>query len=279
MPIMARICAWIAGGVCAVAAGMAQAALTDCRPPEKSQYLVFLNEPEYSSPGAFATREQMLRFFDALQEHLDQRRDLEMAGLPVAPFRVARCVGRVPSIDGKDYTRELVRSLYNRSVVIEIWGRLDADTQGGKRVNARAQINYLLTPLRRASDEGRASVPSLHRFNYPDGEITATDFVDLVSNADLLAFVATGIGMMAFDADDFPVAQQFLCTASPRLERIRKRLEAQPATKAQSDTVRQLRAFVLERAGAAVKQLAASGGGGAAALLSPGDPCRERTTP
>lgn len=254
--------------------GAAQATLTDCTPPEKAQYLVFLNEPEFSNPGAFATREQMLRFFDALQEHLDQRRDLEMAGLPVAPFRVARCVGRVPSIDGKDYTREVVRSLYDRSVVIEIWGRLDGETKGDKRVSAKAQMNYLITPVRRAGDDGKATAPSLHRFNYPDGEIVATDFIDLVSNADLMAFVATAIGLMAFDSDDFKSAQQFLCAASPRLERIIKRLEAQPATKAQSDSVRQLRAFALERAGAAVKQL--SGTAATAALFNAADPCRER---
>ena len=269
---------WRAAGLALAGAlglcGAAQATLTDCTPPEKAQYLVFLNEPEFSKPGAFATREQMLRFFDALQEHLDQRRDLEMAGLPVAPFRVARCVGRVPSIDGKDYTREVVRSLYDRSVVIEIWGRLDGETKGDKRVSAKAQMNYLITPVRRAGDDGKATAPSLHRFNYPDGEIVATDFIDLVSNADLMAFVATAIGLMAFDSDDFKSAQQFLCAASPRLERIVKRLEAQPATKAQSDSVRQLRAFALERAGAAVKQL--SGTAATAALFNAADPCRER---
>jgi len=255
----------------------AHATLTECKPPESASYIVFLNEPEFSTPGAFASREQMLRFFDALQEHLDQRRDLEMAGLPTAPFRVARCVGRVPSIDGKDYTREVVRSLYDRSVVIEIWGRLDGETKGNKRVSARAQINYLLMPVRRASDEGKAAAPSLHRFRYPDGEIVATDFIDLVSNADLMAFVATAIGLMAFDADDFNAAQQFLCAASPRLERIRKRLESHPATKAQSESVRQLRTFAVGRAAAAVKQL--SGSNSTAALFGADDPCRDGSKP
>lgn len=254
------------------AAAPAQAQLVDCTPPERAPYVMFLDEPQFTE-NAFKSQKEMLAFFDALHEHLDQRRDREMAGLPPAPFRVARCVGRKPSIEGKDYTPEMVRSLYNRSVVIELWSKLDASVKGGKRVAPTAQVNYLLLPLRRAGDEGRARAPALHRFNYPDGDLGASDFVELLSNADLQAFVAAGIGLMAFDADDFVSAQRFLCIASPRLDLIRARLAKRDETKAQSEDVRLLRGYVLERAGDAVTRLKRNPAGGIAALLSAGQPC------
>lgn len=270
----AMLRALCAGGLCACA-GAAHAVLADCRPSERAPFIVFLSEPAFT-PSAFASRPQMVAFFNRLQEHLDQRRDLEMAELASAPFRVARCEGRVPEIDGKDFTREVVRSLYNRNVVIEIWGALDADRQNGARVSPRAQINYLLMPLRRAGDEGKATAPSLHRFNYPDQDIVATDFVDLISNGDLHAFVAAAIGMMAFDGDDFARAHQFLCVASPKLARIQRRLAQNPGTRPQAETVASLRGFVLKLAADALGQAGTGASPALALLQSPDNPCGER---
>lgn len=251
----------------------ARAALPDCRPSESAPFVVFLSEPSFT-PAAFASRPQMVSFFNRLQEHLDQRRDLEMAELASAPFRVARCEGRVPAIDGKDFTREVVRSLYNRNVVIEIWGELDADLKNGERTNLRAHINYLLMPLRRASDSGKPAAPSFHRFNYPDHDIVASDFVDLISNGDLYAFVATAIGMMAYDGDDFAQAHQLLCIASPKLARIQQRLALSPQTQAQSQTIASLRGFVRNLAADAMAR-AGTSSPALALIASADDPCGE----
>ncbi len=227
------------------------AALVDCRPPEKARFVVFLSEPEFTQ-AAFSKREEMLGVFNRLQEHLDQRRDLEMAGIESVEFRVARCEKRVPAIDGQEFTGDVVRSLYSRNVVVEIWGRLDAKRQPGNRVDPSAQMNYLLVPIKHGSVAGSERVPGIHRFNYPDREIVATDFVDLVSNADLHAFVTTGIGVMAFDGEDFALAHEMLCKASGQLARTKQRLSANPSTKAQGESIQQLRAFVGDLAGRAI---------------------------
>lgn len=258
----------------------APAGLRDCQPPEPARFLVFLNEPIFTR-AAFAQREEMVRFFDRLQEHLDQRRDLDMAGIAGVPFRVARCLERVPAIDGGDFTPPVVRSLYTRGVVVEIWGSLDAERRNGRRAHPRAQINYLLVPVRKASDEGTANAPGFHRFHYPDGDIVATDFVDLVSNADLHAFVVTAIGVKAFNGEDYAQAHEMLCKASPQLDRIERRLAKTPATVAQSGNIQRLRAYVGQLAADAIREARKRPKVPVfAELLNPDNPCPiARVTP
>jgi len=231
----------------------AYASLRDCQPPEAAPYVVFLSEPEFTK-NAFTTRAEMLSFYNRLQEYLDQHRDLEMAGISHVPFRVARCEGRVPSIDGKEFTSNMVSSLYIRGVVIEVWGMLDAEQVNGQRTNLSAQMNYLLVPIKQGAVEGSKNIPGMHRFNYPDTEIIATDYVNLISNTDLYAFVAFAIGVMAFDDEDYTTAHEMLCKANPRMNSIQKRLAATPATYAQSEKIHKLRAFLLELAGNAISE-------------------------
>ncbi len=249
------------------------AALVDCRPPEAARFVVFLSEPQYSQ-NAFSTRDQMLRFFNRLQEYLDQRRDSEMAGIKGVDFRVARCEKRVPAIDGHDFTDDVVRNLYDRGVVVEIWGQLDAKQKGGARVTPTAQINYLLVPVKRGVVAGSERVPGVLRFNYPDAEIVATDFVDLVSNGDLHAFVATAIGVMAFDGEDFALAHEMLCKAGSQLSRTEKRLAQGAETKPQSEGIQRLRAFLRDLASKAIVEARKKPAAAAfARLLEPSNPC------
>ena len=258
-----------------------EAVLVDCRPPEAARFVVFLSEPEFT-PNAFSKREEMLRFFNRLQEYLDQRRDSEMAGIKGVDFRVARCEKRVPAIDGHDFTNDVVRNLYDRGVVVEIWGTLDAKQQGGNRVSPTAQINYLLVPIKRGIVAGSEKVPGVHRFNYPDAEIVATDFVDLVSNMDLHAFVATAIGVMAFDGEDFALAHEMLCKAGSQLSRTEKRLALKAETKPQSEGIQQLRAFLRDLAGKAIAEARKKPSAAVptfARLLEPGNPCSAQEAP
>jgi len=235
----------------AIASAQGHAALQDCQPPEAAQYVVFLSEPEFT-PEAFESRAKMLFFYNRLQEYLDQHRDLEMAGISHVPFRVARCEGRIPAIDGKDFDRKMVRSLYSRGVVIEIWGMLDARRVNNQRTNLSAQMNYLLVPVKFRALEDSKDIPGIHRFNYPDTEIVATDFIDLISNSDLHAFVAAAIGVMAFEDEEYQTAHEMLCKANPQLGHIEERLAAEPTTHAQSEKIKKLRGFLLNLAGEAI---------------------------
>lgn len=273
---MKRLC-----GAALLAAGLlgsasSGATLVDCRPPEPAPFVVFLSEPaEWST--AFASRAEMLRFFNRLHHHLDQRRDTEMAGIDHVNFRVARCESRVPAIDGSEFTENVVRSLYNQSVVVEIWGELELQRVAGSR-RPRAQINYLLVPVKRGRIEGSANVPGIHRFDYPDRDIVATDFVDLISNADLHAFVAAAIGITAFDGEKFPLAHEMLCKAGAQLARTERMLGQRPETRAQAAQVRQLGEFVATLASRAIVDARKSGSPAPAfaTLLDPADPCSAR---
>jgi len=235
----------------AIVSAQGHASLQDCQPPEAAQYVVFLSEPEFT-PEAFESRAKMLFFYNRLQEYLDQHRDLEMAGISHVPFRVARCEGRIPAIDGKDFDRKMVRSLYSRGVVIEIWGMLDARRVNNQRTNLSAQMNYLLVPVKFRALEDSKDLPGIHRFNYPDTEIVATDFIDLISNSDLHAFVAAAIGVMAFEDEEYQTAHEMLCKANPQLGHIQERLSAEPTTQAQSEKIERLRGFLLNLAGEAI---------------------------
>jgi hypothetical protein len=246
-------CAAIAATLAALHGG-AHATLGECRVTEQAPYVVFLSEPTFSN-DAFASRAQMLKEFDRLHLHLAQRRDEEMAGLAGIPFKVARCVGRVPAIDGADFTADVVRSLYTRSVVIEVWGFLDRTPRVGGVASPKAQMNYLLMPLSRAHHEHGLQVPALHRFDYPDGDIRAADYVNLLSNRDLHAFVVSAIGVMAFDGDEFAKAHEYLCAAAGRLGAVRDRLAKRPQGQAQAAEVESLRVHVSGLAGKALDEL------------------------
>lgn len=237
--------------IAVAASAAAHAQLRECHPPQGGSYVVFLSEPRFT-PGAFPDRNAMLRMFNRLHQHLDQQRDAEMAGLEAANFRVARCENRIPAIDGADYTPDVVRSLYGRKVVVEIWGELDQTFDAKKRPHPSAQINFLLVPIRHGVVKGSEKLSAVHRFNYPDRQIVATDFVDLVSNVDLHAFVAAAIGVRAFDNNEFHLAYQMLCRGAAQLKRTADRLAAEPATKMHSDQVRELHRFLTAVAGESV---------------------------
>lgn len=281
-PWRLALCAVLTATLAALHGG-ARASLGECRvPPEPAPYVVFLSEPTFSA-NAFASRELMLKEFDRLHLYLAQRRDQDMAGLIGIPFKVARCAGRVPAIDGADFTADVVRSLYTRSVVIEVWGFLDRAPRVGGVASPKAQMNYLLMPLSRAHHERGLQVPALHRFDYPDGDIRAADYVGLVSNRDLYAFVASAIGVMAFDGDEFPKAHEYLCAAFGRLGAVRERLVKHPQGRAQAAEVESLRQHVLGLAGKALEQIRktapAAGANAAAGLQVLAQPCGAAVSP
>jgi hypothetical protein len=208
--------------------------------------------------------------FNRLHLHLDQRQDLEMAGLNTVDFRVARCENRQPAIDGADFTSDLVDSMYSRGVVVEIWGSLDASRTGG-RFTPKAQMNYLLVPVMQDLGDQKTGI---HRFNYPDSEILALDFVDLISNTDLHAFVAAGIGVMAFDDGDYTQAHTMLCMGAADLARTQRRLAANPQTARQSLQIKAVRDYLYDLAAQSIDE--ASGFDSPprfAEFFQVGDPC------
>jgi hypothetical protein len=177
----------------------------------------------------------------------------------------------VPAIDGSEFTADVANNLYSRNVVVEIWGRLDRRGGPGQPLRPTAQMNYLIVPIRSGVLPGSSAVPAMHRFDYPDREIVATDFVQLVSNGDLHAFVASAIGISAFYGNDFKLAQEMLCRSASELARTEGRLMAAAATQPQARSIGKLRAYLLEVAGKSIA--AGRNQSPQLRLLNPANPC------
>lgn len=265
---------WIFAVLVLCSVRISEANIIDCVPPEPAPFIVNLNEPDHTGT-VFESRQQMLGLFNRLHDHLDQKRDLEMAGISAMPFRVARCEGRKPKPDGSEFTSALVNRLLNEKVVIEIWGQLGA-RRSGRGNEPTAQMNYLVLPARRAGKDGRTPVPSLHRFNYPDRDIKSDDYVALISNQDLLAFITAAIGIRAFDNDQFQQAHEALCKASAKLEVISRQLALADNTRAQSGLIDELRAYAVSLARTARLRIGAATGktvNASVLLQDPASPC------
>ena len=234
------------------------------------------NEPD-DGGQIFRSRGQLLVFFNRLWGHLDQKRDAQMAGIDAVPFRVARCEGRKPKLDGSEFTPKLVARLLNEKVVIEVWGQLGT-RQVGSRNEPTAQMYYLIVPVRHASNERSTQAQSLHRFNYPDRDIKSDEHVGLISNLDLYAFIVAAIGVRAFEKEAFAQAHEFLCKSNATLGAIKTRLAQSSGTQAQSVDIESLRAYVVDLAGKSRKQIDKAVDKRAAPsvrLQNPNDPCSD----
>ena len=230
----------------------ASAAIIDCRAPAGSVYVVFLSEPQ-TTPEAFKDRAELLRFMDKLQFELDQGSDGRWVHLPHADVRFASCVGRRPALDGQDFAdKALIETLYNQSVLLEVWGSVDAERTVGVRANATAQMNYLLVPLRYAADQREATLSGILRLTYPKpGTPPTGDFLELLARPqDLDALIAAALGYKALRERRFDVAQTNLCQAASLIASLEERLTGS-RPKADAAALRQ---FVIESAGRAVAE-------------------------
>ncbi|RQS65768.1 hypothetical protein DID96_25415 [Burkholderia sp. Bp8963] len=236
------------------AIAVAHARIIDCNESSQhgqpTQYVAFLDEPEYT-PAAFASRDEMLRFLARLQWQLDQARDEKWIQSSNAAVHFANCVNRTPAFDGQDFNDpRLVESLYNQGVLIEIWGRLDAQKQGGRSVNQQALINFLLVPLRFATNTDASLPTGFHRIAYPERSSSPTnDFVQLIARStDIDAFIAVSLGIKAMREKNYENAHANLCQANLLLKQVATRLpRGQELT-----SIDGLRSFVNLTAGRAV---------------------------
>lgn len=256
-------------------AAPAHATIVACSAPPSSPYVVYLSEPQ-ATPQAFGSRDEMLRFMEKLQFTLDQGRDGQWVQLPNAQVRFASCKRRTPALDGGDFAdKALVETMYNGSVLLEVWGSLDAERHGGTRANASAQMNYLLVPLRYAGDQGEAALPGLLRLAYPEAGAKATaDFVELlVRGSDIDALVAAALGYKALRERSYDLAHDNLCRSGVLLERVVERA----SSARQKADAQGLRAFVLDAAAHAVRGAKAGRFVGSVTLYDAAAPCAQAT--
>ncbi len=252
--------------------------IIDCfRAGDGRSYTVYLDEPSYAEP-VFSSDGQLQIFMDRLWFFLDQdreRRWIESSDLPVG---FALCQGRKPSLDGREFDAQLVDLLYNKGVLVEIWGTLDARAANGGLSDRQAHIGYLLVPVEFVTRAGGG--PSGKFFvrysETPGGE--AEDFLEFFRNTtDLDAFVAVSLGVKALRAGDFPLAQGNLCRARLMLEQQLQRGQVAGQRKAR---LRELAAYAGEAAAEAIRSARQQGGDPTSLdLLDPAQPCPREGTP
>jgi len=258
-----------------LAAAEARAEIVDC-PPAQNSYTVYLSEPRYGN-GVFATKEQVRAFLDRLQFELDQDREGQWIRLPTSAVHFVVCASRAPALDGNEFDSRLIDTMHTGRVLLEIWGWLDAERQGGGKPRATAQMNYLLVPARYASDHQEAVVPSLQRLRYPEqGAPPTDDYVQLIGRPlDVDAFVAAAFGLKLLRDRQWEVAFGNLCRANTLLARIQRR-DLKGEAKQQ---IAELREFMVASARQAISGAVADGKyplGGSLRYQDPQHPCAGR---
>jgi hypothetical protein len=196
------------------------AAIKDCNTHSSggAAFTVYLDEPSYAE-AVFSNDRQLQIYMDRLWFFLDQDRDRRWIEHSEASVDFTLCHGRKPSLDGSEFDDQLVDVLYNKGVILEIWGTLDARVDNGKLSDRQAQIGYLLVPLEFvARSNGAPDGKFFARYpKIPDNQ--AENFLEFFSETtELDAFIAVGLGVKALRTGNFSLAQGNLCRAKLMLE-------------------------------------------------------------
>ena len=261
-----------AGAAAAVILGLAIAsdaqAIGDCQPsPDGGAFTVFLSKPSYSSV-AFPNDADIETFLGLLQFELD-RGLVESSDTPV---RFVACTRRAPGLDDQAFVPTVVEDLYNGRVLVEIWGLLDAPRSAAGAQTLSARVNYLLVPMKFASNRNEAAPAALQRLVYPEMKAapTSSNFVQLIARPrDVDAFVAAAYGFKLKRELSNELAHLQLCRASALLGTIEKR-QLTPRSRAE---IAALRKFVVESARAAIEQGRAASESSGMWLQDPAKPC------
>ncbi len=225
----------------------AQAAIVECD-PVPGQFTVFLSEPT----GLMTDKAQLRQFLQKLQFELDQGRDARWINAQTTEVRFVSCFNRAPALDGSEFSTSLVDGLHSGRVLLEIWGTLANEAVSGEPPRLSAQMNYLLVPMRFATDQREPSAPALQRLRYPEqGAQPTADAVQLISRPlDIDAFVASALGFKLLREQSLDLAHANLCRAHALLGVIAKR----PLAGRSKADLAALHQFVLDGAGQAVRQ-------------------------
>lgn len=237
----------------------AAADLVDCSSPAAT-FAVFLDEPAVTSQAA-ANDPALQDFLDELIFFFDEERERAWVE-PGQPVGFVLCRGRKPSLSGQEFDSDVVRSLYNRGVVLEVWAKFSMSGGGAEApIQRQATLAFLSVPLRFEQLLGQtAAGDGIHLDRYPkDPAQPLTDFLAAFGQAeDLDVLVAVGLGIRAARERQFDLAQSNLCKAQLLL--------AQTLAEHADPKLEQVAAYVRQRADENLLQ--------ARAALPPDDPLR-----
>jgi hypothetical protein len=119
---------------------------------------------------------------------------------PSVGLGVVNCLNRKPSQTGDDFTKDRVRLLNDKRVVVELWGVLlpgDSDSSAG-----HAMIGYVIPPV--ISYLSDPAVPGMHFIQYPKPGQTAGNSLEKLPEAS--AFAMLGLALKAQKAKKYDLA-------------------------------------------------------------------------
>lgn len=184
------------------------AQLIDCS-GRMGDLTVFLDEPKVSQSL------EATNLLDDLWFFLDQERERSWLETGDTSVAFAGCPGRRPRLDGADFREEVVSSLYNEGVLLELWSRLKNPAAPDEPPRWEAQLGFLSVPLRFQHFTEGSGPAGVHFQRYPrDPTAPAPEPLEVfrhVREIDIL--VAAGLGIREFRNQEHEHAQQHLCQA------------------------------------------------------------------
>jgi hypothetical protein len=151
------------------------------------------------------------------------------------------CENRSPLGDGSDFIPDVVESLNNSDVLLEVWGTIRSGKQNGKKT-VRADIYMILIPVRLDEEEGSDQL-SFHLLSYRKAErgdpVTAGMKLVLGTEFDVYTSIAHGIKELR--NKKYHTAKKFFSNAGIKWEKARSLAETPANKKLVLDYIKQMK--------------------------------------
>jgi hypothetical protein len=122
------------------------------------------------------------------------------------------CKNRNPEIDGSDFMADLVRSLNNRGVLLELWGKIKAETQNGSQTLG-GDIFIMIIPVR--SELGSTSPLAFHQLSFPHSNRGALDKAskEMLFGPEFDVYTGIALGIKALKNNSYDEANRYFAHA------------------------------------------------------------------
>lgn len=131
------------------------------------------------------------------------------------------CENRAPKPDGTDFIPDLVQTLNNRNVLLEVWGTIKGSTTDNKQ-KLGASIYIIIIPIR--DDEGIHSKLDFHLLSYPEeqrGDLIPAS-IEMVLGTEFEVYTSIAHSIKELQNASYDNAQKYLSYARIEWEKALK---------------------------------------------------------
>lgn len=175
---------------------------------------VILDKLEYKSEAGetkILTSEYEFEFLLELRSRLQNL-------FPDTQPKPVLCANRAPNPDGSDFIPDLVRTLNNRDVLLEVWGTIKASKKNGKQTLG-ANILMMIIPVRHY--EGSNAQLDFHLLSFPKAERgdLKTAIVKMAFGAEFDVYTGIAHGIKELKNDSYDKAKKYFSNARIQWEK------------------------------------------------------------